>query len=51
VAIISVGPNGYGHPAPEVLERLEGAEVMRTDEEGSIEVACDLAACQIRRVR
>ena len=51
VAIVSVGPNGYGHPAPEVLKRLEGAEVMRTDEEGSTEVICDLASCQIRLMR
>lgn len=41
VALISVGRfNRYGHPAPEVLRRLEraGAEVHRTDREGTISV-------------
>lgn len=35
---VSVGPNSYGHPAPETLERLEryGCEIRRTDLEGSI---------------
>lgn len=39
-AVVSVGKkNTYGHPAPEVLERLRnvGAGVLRTDELGSIE--------------
>lgn len=36
--IISVGDNSYGHPADEVLERLEefGCTVYRTDENGTI---------------
>jgi competence protein ComEC len=41
VALISVGrSNRYGHPAPEVLGRLErsGAEVRRTDLEGTVSV-------------
>jgi len=41
LALISVGRNNrYGHPAPEVLDRLErsGASVRRTDREGSIVV-------------
>jgi competence protein ComEC len=41
LALISVGRyNRYGHPAPEVLERLvrSGARVHRTDEEGTIQV-------------
>ena len=39
-AILSVGQNTYGHPAPETLERLEavGAEVYRTDERGAITI-------------
>ncbi len=39
-AIISVGQNSYGHPTPEVLERLEvtGADIYRTDQDGTIEV-------------
>jgi len=39
IAVISVGrTNGYGHPAREVLDRLEdaGAFVLRTDERGTI---------------
>jgi competence protein ComEC len=33
-----VGPNSFGHPAPEVIEALEaaGARVLRTDTEGDI---------------
>jgi competence protein ComEC len=41
VALISVGgSNRYGHPAPEVLGRLErsGVEVRRTDLEGTLSV-------------
>lgn len=39
IVIISVGANNsYGHPAPEVLERLAefGCTVYRTDEQGSV---------------
>lgn len=41
LALVSVGrTNRYGHPAPEVLERLRrhGVPVRRTDLEGSISV-------------
>lgn len=44
LAMISVGKrNRYGHPAPEVLARLEaaGAEIRRTDVEGSLRVVVD----------
>jgi len=38
IAVISVGQNNYGHPSPEVIERLENAGVVvrRTDKEGDI---------------
>lgn len=38
VAIISVGSNSYGHPAPQILQRLAkaGAAVYRTDLQGTI---------------
>lgn len=36
LAIISVGENSYGHPVPEVLERLSGIQILRTDQNGDI---------------
>ncbi len=43
VAIISVGPNDFGHPAPEVIETLEaaGAVVLRTDRQGTVSIRLD----------
>lgn len=40
IAVIPVGQNTYGHPAPEALSRLEnfGAKVYRTDCHGSVTV-------------
>ena len=42
-AIISVGKNNYGQPAPEVLERLEafGYTIYRTDRDGNVEIRID----------
>ncbi|MGQ0714819.1 MAG: ComEC/Rec2 family competence protein [Gemmatimonadaceae bacterium] len=39
-ALVSVGPNGYGHPAPDVewMWSTSGARVYRTDQQGTIEV-------------
>lgn len=41
VAVIGVGKNSYGHPTKQTLERLKaiGAQIFRTDTEGSIKVA------------
>jgi competence protein ComEC len=38
LAVISVGPNTYGHPAPELLARLTDSAIpyMRTDWQGAI---------------
>ncbi len=38
LALISVGNNGYGHPSPDVLARLEkaGASILRTDLDGAV---------------
>lgn len=38
VAVISVGPNDYGHPSAEVVDALEaaGAIVLRTDRDGTV---------------
>lgn len=42
-AVISVGKNSYGHPAPEVLRRLEerAITILRTDRDGCIRFALD----------
>jgi competence protein ComEC len=46
IAVISVGPNTFGHPSDEVIATLEasGAEVRRTDEEGTIVIRLDRVA-------
>ena len=40
VAVISVGPNRYGHPAPELVAELirDGMRVFRTDRSGDVTV-------------
>ena len=40
VAVVSVGPNDYGHPEAPVLEALErtGAVVLRTDQVGDVSI-------------
>jgi competence protein ComEC len=40
IAVISVGYNTYGHPAPETLDALRenGYEILRTDENGTVEL-------------
>lgn len=39
-AVISVGHNSYGHPAPETLDRLDsaGVRVYRTDRHGTVTI-------------
>jgi competence protein ComEC len=41
LAIVSVGPNTFGHPSPEIIDALRagGVVVKRTDEEGDIIVS------------
>ena len=41
--MISVGPNEYGHPSPEVLLRLAltGTRVLRTDEAPAVQITLD----------
>ena len=50
VAVISVGQNNYGHPAPETLARLKHrrVEVWRTDQDGSVTVTTDGRTMSIR---
>ena len=40
LAVISVGYNTYGHPAKETLDALKryGYQIMRTDEDGTVEI-------------
>jgi competence protein ComEC len=49
VAVISVGRNDYGHPAPATLARLSrgASEVRRTDLEGTISVTTDGAQMRV----
>ena len=43
IAVISVGKNSYGHPTPEVLQRLANYDikVLRTDQQGDIKFISD----------
>ncbi len=52
VALISAGRgNTFGHPAPEVLQRLEsiGARIYRTDTDGQITLETDCRKWSVRR--
>jgi competence protein ComEC len=50
VAVISVGRNEYGHPAPETLARLDSAGVVvrRTDRDGTVTVTTDGRTMMVR---
>ena len=51
IALISAGRgNTFGHPAPEVIERLEsiGAEIYRTDRHGQITVESDCRSAFVK---
>jgi competence protein ComEC len=50
VAVISVGRNEYGHPAPATLARLDsaGAIVRRTDRDGTVSVTTDGRTMSVR---
>jgi competence protein ComEC len=43
VAVVSVGPNRYGHPVPAVLRMLAevGMRVLRTDRAGDLTISFD----------
>lgn len=49
VAVISVGANDYGHPAPATLQRLAdvGAKVLRTDRHGTVRITTDGLAIRV----
>jgi competence protein ComEC len=46
IAVISVGPNDFGHPSPEVVAALQatGAVVYRTDHHGTVRLRLDRLA-------
>lgn len=52
LAVIPVGPNSYGHPAPWVVESLtaSGAKVVRTDQVGDVVVTEDDMSARIRSI-
>jgi competence protein ComEC len=40
IAVISVGrDNSFGHPSEEVLQKLEGKRIFRTDRDGAVKIA------------
>jgi len=49
VGVIEVGPNTYGHPHRDILQRLTalGVAIYRTDQNGTIEVATDGAKYRV----
>ncbi|MBN1660903.1 MAG: ComEC/Rec2 family competence protein, partial [Anaerolineae bacterium] len=49
-AVISVGENTFGHPSPDVIERLNarGITALRTDELGTVEFVTDGKRLEIR---
>jgi competence protein ComEC len=52
VAVISVGAdNKFGHPSPEVLARLAGVPVYRTDQRGTVEMVSDGERLWVRMER
>jgi len=51
-ALISVGAgNRFGQPAPEVLDRLSGRRLLRTDEHGTVELITDGQVMWVRADR
>ncbi len=49
VAVISAGRgNAFGHPSPEVLERLQGVRVARTDLDGAVKITRSKGAPRIQ---
>jgi len=53
VAVVSVGPNTYGHPVPEVLDwiRATGAVVVRTDRVGTVTVTFERGGVVVESAR
>jgi competence protein ComEC len=49
-AVVSVGPNRYGHPSPAAMQRLaaRGVEVWRTDRDGTVSVTVGDSTMTVR---
>jgi competence protein ComEC len=49
-AVVSVGPNRYGHPSPAAMQRLaaRGVEVWRTDRDGTVAVTVGDSTMTVR---
>ncbi len=52
VAVISAGrDNPFGHPSPEVIERLSGVNVLRTDRDGAVKITATGTGLEIKTYR
>jgi len=51
IAVISVGQNSYGHPTQEVLDRLKGIELFRTDLNADVEILSDGQSLTVNKER
>lgn len=49
VAVIEVGKNSYGHPSPDVIQRIlnEGASIFRTDIDGTIKIVFENGSARV----
>ncbi len=52
-AVVSVGPNAFGHPSPQTIRSLElaGARVLRTDAHGAVTATSDGRRTRVWSVR
>ncbi|MGB4483254.1 MAG: MBL fold metallo-hydrolase, partial [bacterium] len=53
LAVISTGPNSFGHPHQETLERLEalGVKIYRTDVDGAVRIRTDGKRVWVEKAR
>jgi competence protein ComEC len=52
-AVVSVGPNDYGHPVPSTLQAIAatGAQIWRTDQHGDIVITFGRQGISVRSDR
>ena len=52
IAVVSVGrENNFGHPSPEMLEQLQGIQLLRTDRDGAIKITETANGLQVKTYR